>query len=181
LQRIKSVITKKTVSGKATATPHKKSDMHRATDTAYKMLIIPHSHPLQSQKHLSTKQFLERATVQHASLQQSPIRGQVQGPCNPHDKYLSAPRPVLTLAFAAFGGILYGYDTGTISGIIAMPAWLKIYGTIGIGTATAENPDAYGITSSTTSLVVSILSAGTFFGALAAYPVGDIIGRKYLT
>jgi len=80
--------------------------------------------------------------------------------------------------FAAFGGILFGYDTGTISGIIAMPAWLKIYGSPGIGTVTPDNPNAYGITASTTSLVVSILSAGTFFGALAAYPVGDIIGRK---
>ena len=81
-------------------------------------------------------------------------------------------------AFAAFGGILFGYDTGTISGIIAMPAWLKIYGKPGLGTAGPGNPDAYGISASTTSLVVSILSAGTFFGALAAYPVGDIIGRK---
>ena len=62
-----------------------------------------------------------------------------------------------------------------------MPAWLQIYGTAGIGTVTPENPQGYGITSSTTSLVVSILSAGTFFGALAAYPVGDIIGRKYNT
>jgi len=86
---------------------------------------------------------------------------------------------LLISAFAAFGGILYGYDTGTISGIIAMPAWLKIYGEAGIGTATSDNPDAFGITSSTTSLVVSILSAGTFFGALLAYPTGDIIGRKY--
>ena len=59
-----------------------------------------------------------------------------------------------------------------------MPAWLKIYGTAGVGTVAPGNPDAYGITASTTSLVVSILSAGTFFGALAAYPVGDIIGRK---
>ena len=60
-----------------------------------------------------------------------------------------------------------------------MPAWLKIYGSQGIGEVTADNPDGYGITASTTSLVVSILSAGTFFGALLAYPVGDILGRKY--
>jgi len=90
----------------------------------------------------------------------------------------SRTRKLISPGFAAFGGILYGYDTGTISGIIAMPAWLEIYGSPGIGTATPENPQAYGITASTTSLVVSILSAGTFFGALAAYPVGDIIGRK---
>lgn len=60
-----------------------------------------------------------------------------------------------------------------------MPAWLEIFGQAGIGTQTADNPQAYGITSQTTSLVVSILSAGTFFGALGAYPVGDYLGRKY--
>ena len=59
-----------------------------------------------------------------------------------------------------------------------MPAWLKIYGQPGLGDVTSDNPQGYGITASTTSLVVSILSAGTFFGALAAYPVGDAIGRK---
>lgn len=81
--------------------------------------------------------------------------------------------------FAAFGGILYGYDTGTINGIIAMPAWLEIFGKSGVGTVTPENPQGDGITAGTTSLVVSLLSAGTFFGALLAYPTGDFLGRRY--
>ena len=34
------------------------------------------------------------------------------------------------------------------------------------------------LTSSQTSLIVSILSAGTFFGALTASPFGDILGRR---
>lgn len=34
------------------------------------------------------------------------------------------------------------------------------------------------ITTSQSSLIVSILSAGTFFGALTAAPVADIIGRR---
>jgi len=35
---------------------------------------------------------------------------------------------VVMSAFAAFGGILFGYDTGTISGIIAMQDWLHTFG-----------------------------------------------------
>ena len=35
-----------------------------------------------------------------------------------------------------------------------------------------------GITSSQTSTIVSILSAGTFFGALTAAPTGDFFGRR---
>jgi MFS family permease len=35
------------------------------------------------------------------------------------------------------------------------------------------------ISSSNTSLIVSILSAGTFFGALAAGDIADIYGRKW--
>ena len=34
------------------------------------------------------------------------------------------------------------------------------------------------LTASQTSLIVSILSAGTFFGALTASPFGDILGRR---
>lgn len=108
--------------------------------------------------------------------------GQVQSACHPHDGYnllTSCTWLTFSLAFAAFGGILFGYDTGTISGIIAMPAWLGIYGTPGPGGIVAPgNPNGYILDSSRTSLVVSILSAGTFFGALLAYPVGDMIGRK---
>jgi len=35
------------------------------------------------------------------------------------------------------------------------------------------------ITSSESSLIVSILSAGTFFGALTAAPFGDFLGRRW--
>ncbi|KII85851.1 hypothetical protein PLICRDRAFT_44270 [Plicaturopsis crispa FD-325 SS-3] len=77
-------------------------------------------------------------------------------------------------SFAAFGGILYGYDTGNISGVKAMKDWLRTFG--------SPDPTAvtgYSITSSQESLVVSILSAGTFFGALLGAPVADILGRKW--
>ncbi|KZT27740.1 MFS monosaccharide transporter [Neolentinus lepideus HHB14362 ss-1] len=84
---------------------------------------------------------------------------------------------ILMTSFAAFGGILFGYDTGVISGIKVMCDWLETFG--------KHNPSAYntcngyGISSSTESLVVSILSAGTFFGALLGAPIADIVGRKW--
>ncbi|KAI0320855.1 general substrate transporter [Amylostereum chailletii] len=84
---------------------------------------------------------------------------------------------IIMTSFAAFGGILYGYDTGVISGIQTMPNWLETFGhPVPIS---KTFPDGFGISSSQQSLVVSILSAGTFFGALTAAPVADIIGRKY--
>jgi len=79
----------------------------------------------------------------------------------------------ISLAFSAFGGILFGYDTGVISGVKQMKDWLRTFG----------HPDAsvigYGISTSNESLVVSILSAGTFFGALLAAPTADYMGRKW--
>lgn len=75
--------------------------------------------------------------------------------------------------FVAFGGVLFGYDTGTISGILAMDYWRKEFTT---GYMNSDNqPD---VSPSQTSLIVSILSAGTFFGALWAAPTGDFLGRR---
>ncbi|KAG8908633.1 hypothetical protein FRB99_004921 [Tulasnella sp. 403] len=81
---------------------------------------------------------------------------------------------ILMTAFAAFGGILFGYDTGVIGGVKVMPDWLQTF-----GKPLNDGSGKYGISTSTESLVVSILSAGTFFGALLAAPMGDTLGRKW--
>ncbi|KAH9940949.1 MFS monosaccharide transporter [Epithele typhae] len=73
---------------------------------------------------------------------------------------------IVMVAFAAFGGILFGYDTGTISGILAMDDFKRTFGQSGT------------ISTSRTSLIVSILSAGTFFGALGGAPAADVLGRR---
>ncbi|KKA27322.1 hypothetical protein TD95_005002 [Thielaviopsis punctulata] len=92
-----------------------------------------------------------------------------------HQKGAGASWPSIAVGlFAAFGGILYGYDTGTISGILAMKYWLKEFST--------GHVDSHGnpaITSDQESTIVSILSAGTFFGALASPLLSDRIGRRY--
>jgi len=80
---------------------------------------------------------------------------------------------IMMTMFAAFGGMLFGYDTGTIGGLQVTKDWLRTFG----------SPDStaklgYSITTSQQSLVVSILSVGTFFGALLGAPIGDYVGRK---
>jgi len=81
--------------------------------------------------------------------------------------------PAITVAaFAAFGGILFGYDTGTIGGVIASTQFKEDFG--------GPQPDGtIDLSTSTQSLFVSILSAGTFVGALAGAPISDILGRRW--
>ncbi|KAI0536419.1 general substrate transporter [Xylaria digitata] len=76
--------------------------------------------------------------------------------------------------FVAFGGVLFGYDTGTISGILTMPYFQRLFST-GYVNSSGE-PD---ISPSQSSAIVSILSAGTFFGALASPLLADNIGRRW--
>jgi len=91
----------------------------------------------------------------------------------PKDASGSSLPAILMGAFVAFGGILFGYDTGTIGGILAMDYWVKLF-------ATDTNSDGKQyITTVQQALIVSILSVGTFFGALAAAPIGDRIGRRW--
>ncbi|VEU19936.1 DEKNAAC100662 [Brettanomyces naardenensis] len=81
----------------------------------------------------------------------------------------------LMCAFAAFGGIFFGYDSGYISGVLGMKYFItqftgKVKGTI---------PDSqFVIPASQKSLIVSILSLGTFIGAVSAGDLADWYGRK---
>ncbi|KAK0942610.1 Plasma membrane low glucose sensor [Friedmanniomyces endolithicus] len=77
--------------------------------------------------------------------------------------------------FVAFGGVLFGYDTGTIGGILAMPYWLETFTTTGVINPATGLPT---LTASQSAEIVSLLSAGTFFGALTASPACDLLGRR---
>ncbi|KAI5777844.1 general substrate transporter [Geopyxis carbonaria] len=77
--------------------------------------------------------------------------------------------------FAAFGGILFGYDSGYINGVLGMEYFKENFG----GPVPKDvDPFGFNISTSEKSLIVSILSAGTFFGALAGGNLADWIGRR---
>lgn len=85
----------------------------------------------------------------------------------------SAPA-IMVGFFVATGGLLFGYDTGTINGILAMPSFRQQFST-GYTDPIDGKPS---LSPSQSSLVVAILSAGTFIGALISAPLGDFLGRK---
>lgn len=65
-------------------------------------------------------------------------------------------------------GFLFGYDIGVISGCLIMPEFYRRF----------EPAGATGLSTEHASLITSLLSAGTFFGALAQGPISDRLGRK---
>ncbi|KAL6874808.1 general substrate transporter [Trichoderma novae-zelandiae] len=91
----------------------------------------------------------------------------------PDDEVGASWVAILMGFFVAFGGVLYGYDTGTISGIMAMPFYKSLFST-GYRNANGE----LDITASQEAAIVSILSAGTLVGALASPLLADRWGRR---
>ncbi|KAI0477330.1 general substrate transporter [Xylariaceae sp. FL0804] len=75
--------------------------------------------------------------------------------------------------FVAFGGVLFGYDTGTISGILGMDYFQNHF-----STGYVNSKGHLDVSPNQSSAIVSILSAGTFFGALGSPFLADTIGRR---
>jgi MFS family permease len=60
-------------------------------------------------------------------------------------------------------------DTGTIGGVLVLPAFKKEFGLEGLGTIESANLSAN---------IVSTLQAGCFLGAILAWPFADSKGRR---
>lgn len=67
------------------------------------------------------------------------------------------------------------FNDRTISGIIEMKWWRAQFST---GYRDPNNPEIPSISPSQSAEIVSILSAGTFFGSLCAAPFADYLGRR---
>ncbi|CAE6429736.1 unnamed protein product [Rhizoctonia solani] len=74
--------------------------------------------------------------------------------------------------FVAFGGFLFGYDIGVISGCLIMPDFVERFG--------VQLPDGtWELDAHRQSIITSLLSAGTFVGALGQAFSSDRFGRRW--
>jgi sugar porter (SP) family MFS transporter len=81
----------------------------------------------------------------------------------------------LMCVFASFGGILFGYDSGYINGVLSMDYVVHKY----TGKPYSDSgSDSFALPSWQQSMIVSFLSLGTFLGAIVAGDLADFIGRR---
>jgi MFS transporter, SP family, sugar:H+ symporter len=73
----------------------------------------------------------------------------------------------------AFGGFLFGYDIGVISGCLIMPDFQRRF-----GHPKNDGSGEWELSASRQSVITSLLSAGTFVGALAQAFTSDGLGRR---
>lgn len=76
------------------------------------------------------------------------------------------------------GGMLFGYDSRYINGVLGNCQFKHDFGHMGWLADNDETCNGYLYDSWRKSLVVSILSAGTFVGALLAGSISDKFGRR---
>ncbi|TVY92604.1 Quinate permease [Lachnellula willkommii] len=83
-------------------------------------------------------------------------------------------RVYLLTTVAYMGSLLFGYDTGVMGSVLALTSFKKDFGlpTHKSGFADAKNAQI-------ASNVVSLLTAGCFFGAIGAAFLNDRYGRRY--
>lgn len=85
-----------------------------------------------------------------------------------HEKEKITFRVILLCILASVGGFVFGYDTGEISGLVAMPDFIARFGSNG------------GFSNVREGLIVSLLSVGALIGCLTAGLLADVrtVGRR---
>jgi len=80
-------------------------------------------------------------------------------------------RVFLMAVIVSIGGLIFGYDTGQISGFLEMPNFLFLF-------ADKRDGDKLRFGNVRSGAIVALLSIGTLMGSLLAAPVADYLGRK---
>ncbi|WPH05074.1 hypothetical protein R9X50_00797300 [Acrodontium crateriforme] len=84
------------------------------------------------------------------------------------DDLVQYRRAYFLTATAALGGMLFGWDTGLIGGVLTMKSFQHSFG------LDSASPSYANLSGN----IVSVLQAGCFFGALSSFYISDTFGRK---
>lgn len=106
--------------------------------------------------------------IKHGELNPDDALNAVDLPVKPFSAYLTA---CLLCLCVAFGGFMFGWDTGTISGFINQTDFLRRFGS-------RHSDGTYYLSKVRTGLVVSIFNVGCAMGGIILSKLGDIYGRK---
>ena len=92
---------------------------------------------------------------------------------------LATWRTVVMGILVSMGGLIFGFDTGQISGFLEMNDFLQRFGELLPDPKNPGGPPTYQFTNTRSGLIVGMLSIGTLIGALIAAPFANAFGRKY--
>ncbi|KAM0328123.1 hypothetical protein ACHAQA_005526 [Verticillium albo-atrum] len=94
----------------------------------------------------------------------------------------STYKTYIICAFAAFGGICFGYQTAVMSGLLGTPYFIELYTNVDFDYETHTPVDKditeFGLTAHHKALMTGILACGVFVGALVAGDMADAFGRR---
>lgn len=86
---------------------------------------------------------------------------------------LFTPRVFAMALIVSIGGLIFGYDTGQISGFLEMSDFLTKF-----GNTTDPTTGAPAFTNARSGTIVGLLSIGTLIGAIVSAPIADVFGRR---
>ncbi|CDH10017.1 uncharacterized protein ZBAI_01802 [Zygosaccharomyces bailii ISA1307] len=92
----------------------------------------------------------------------------VSNPNTGKEKYASI---CICCFMVAFGGFVFGWDTGTISGFVNQTDWIRRFGS-------RHTDGTYYLSKVRMGLVVSIFNIGCAIGGLVLSKIGDVYGRR---
>ena len=96
-----------------------------------------------------------------------PVTG-AEMPKKPASAYITVSILCLMIAF---GGFIYGWDTGTISGFVNESDWIRRFGQ-------QRSDGTFYLSKVRTGLLLSIFNIGCAVGGVAWSRIGDIVGRR---
>ncbi|SJM84864.1 probable High-affinity hexose transporter HXT6 [Zygosaccharomyces bailii] len=142
-----------------------KAEQELQEDTATADITPTQSLPLSEMSHTSGKEHSDDLKEFPAGPEEQHV---LELPKKPKSAYTSV---AIMCVMIAFGGFVFGWDTGTISGFVNQSDWIRRFGS-------RKADGTYYLSKVRMGLVVSIFNIGCAIGGLTLSKIGDVYGRK---